>query len=48
MSKTCDRCGEKNLLSGDRVAICLECEVALADEVIKNLEAENAALREAV
>lgn len=45
MSKTCDRCG-KELTERDRVAICLECEVALADEVIKNLEAENAALRE--
>lgn len=43
MSKTCDRCG-KELTERDRVAICLECEVALADEVIKNLEAENAAL----
>ena len=39
------RCG-KELTERDRVAICLECEVALADEVIKNLEAENAALRE--
>ena len=45
MSKTCDRCG-KELTERDRVAICLECEVALAEEVIKNLEAENAALRE--
>lgn len=43
MSKTCDRCG-KELTDRDRTTICLECEVALADEVIKNLEAENAAL----
>ena len=45
MSKTCDRCG-KELTDRDRTTICLECEVALAEEVIKNLEAENAALRE--
>ncbi|WP_258107194.1 hypothetical protein [Christensenella minuta] len=45
MSKTCDRCG-KEFTDRDRTTICLECEVALAEEVIKNLEAENAALRE--
>lgn len=44
MSKTCDRCG-KELAKRDRTTICLECEVALADEVKEQLEAENAALR---
>lgn len=45
MSKTCDRCG-KELTERDRVAICLECEVALAEEENERLETENAALRE--
>lgn len=45
MSKTCDRCGKK-LNERDRTTICLECEVALADEVKEQLEADNAALRE--
>lgn len=45
MSKTCDRCGKK-LNERDRTTICLECEVALADEVNEELETENAALRE--
>ena len=43
MSKTCDRCG-KELTERDRVAICLECEVALAEEENERLETENAAL----
>ena len=43
MSKTCDRCGKK-LNERDRTTICLECEVALADEVNEQLEAENAEL----
>lgn len=45
MSKTCDRCG-KELTERDRTTICLECEVALAEEENEQLEAENAALRE--
>lgn len=44
MSKTCDRCGKK-LNERDRTTICLECEVALADEINKQLEAENVVLR---
>ena len=45
MSKTCDRCG-KELTERDRTTICLECEVALAEEENERLETENAALRE--
>ena len=45
MSKTCDRCG-KEFTDRDRTTICLECEVALAEEVNKQLETESAALRE--
>ena len=45
MSKTCDRCG-KELTERDRTTICLECEVALAEEENEQLEAENAALRQ--
>ena len=45
MSKTCDRCG-KELTERDMTTICLECEVALAEEENEQLEAENAALRE--
>ena len=44
MSKTCDRCGKK-LNERDRTTICLECEVALADEVNEELEAENERLK---
>lgn len=43
MSKTCDRCG-KELTERDRTTICLECEVALAEEENERLETENAAL----
>lgn len=43
--KTCDRCG-KELTERDRTTICLECEVALAEEENERLETENAALRE--
>ena len=43
--KTCDRCG-KELTERDRTTICLECEVALAEEESERLETENAALRE--
>ena len=43
MSKTCDRCG-KELTDRDRTTICLECEVALAEEENERLETENAAL----
>lgn len=42
--KICDRCG-KELTERDRTTICLECEVALADEVIKNLKSDNASLK---
>ena len=42
--KTCDRCG-KELTERDRTTICLECEVALADEVIRNLKSDNASLK---
>lgn len=42
--KACDRCG-KELTDRDRTTICLECEVALADEVIKNLESDKASLK---
>ena len=41
--KTCDRCG-KELTERDRTTICLECEVALAEEENERLETENAAL----
>ena len=47
MSKTCDRCG-KELTERDRTTICLECEVALAEEENEQLEAENAAPREKI
>lgn len=45
--KTCDRCG-KELTERDRTTICLECEVALAEEENERLETENAALREKI
>lgn len=44
MSKTCDRCG-KELTDRDRTTICLECEVALVDEINNQLEAENERLK---
>ncbi|MBC5648485.1 hypothetical protein [Christensenella tenuis] len=47
MSKTCDRCG-KELTDRDRTTICLECEVALAEEENERLETENAALWEKI
>lgn len=36
----------KELTERDRTTICLECEVALAEEENERLETENAALRE--
>lgn len=44
MSKTCDRCG-KELTDRDRTTICLECEVALVDEINNQLETDNKILK---